>query len=100
MPRFDVYASSSRVARLVLDVQSNHLSGLDTRVVVPLFPEGAVAKPATVLNPVVDVDGERFTMFTQFMASVPKRDLKQLVTSLGNSHDEVVRAVDMLLTGF
>ncbi len=94
------YISSSRIARLVLDVQSNHLPGLETRVVVPLFPQGKVAKPATGLNPVVDVNGERFTMFTQFIAAVPRRELKQLVASLGVYHDELVRALDMLLTGF
>ena len=54
MARFDVYRIASGLA---VDVQSDLLYGLDTRMVVPLLPIGDAPLPAGRLNPVVDNDG-------------------------------------------
>jgi toxin CcdB len=39
MARFDVHAMPGQRALYLLDVQANLLDRLETRVVVPLFPE-------------------------------------------------------------
>nr|WP_254907014.1 CcdB family protein [Acetobacter tropicalis] len=58
-------------------------------------------KPAKRLNSVfVIVDDQSFIMMTQFMAAVPERDLKKVVTSLSLYRDEITQAIDLLLTGF
>ena len=101
MARFDVYRLAGRgEARYVLDVQADILDELGTRIVVPLLSQKVAPKPAKRLNPVFVIDDQSFVMMTQFMAAVPGRDLKKVVTSLSLSQDEITQAIDLLLTGF
>lgn len=101
MARFDVYCLAGRdEARFVLDVQADLLDELGTRMVVPLLSQEVAPKPAKRLNPVFVVDDHSFVMMTQFMAAVPVRDLKKIVTSLSIYQDEITQALDLLLTGF
>jgi toxin CcdB len=51
MARFDIFKNEGEVGYL-LDVQSDLLSGLNTRVVVPLLPKSSAPSPAQRLNPV------------------------------------------------
>ena len=70
MPKYDVFPNPSGDGFL-LDVQSDLLNDLNTRVVVPLLPSASAPKPATRLNPAFDINGESVVMVTQFMAAVP-----------------------------
>lgn len=100
MAHLDVYRSPGKSARFyVLDVQADLLAELATRVVVPLIPEGDVRKVAADLNPVFAIAGRRHVMLTQAIATVPRRELRQVVTSLVEHHHTVLRAIDVLLTG-
>jgi toxin CcdB len=83
-----------------MDVQARLLDHLTTRVVVPLVPEPDAPKPIKELNPVFDVDGVPHVMLTQALASIPARELKRAVTSLDSQHDQVTRALDVLLLGY
>ncbi len=96
MARHDVYR---RGEIYLLDCQSDSLSELDTRFVVPLLPLGAVPRVRR-LNPVFEVQGERLVMATQLASSVPSRELRDPVASLCNEHDIIMNAFDMLLTGY
>lgn len=101
MARFDVYCLAGRdEVRFVLDVQADLLDELGTRMVVPLLLQEVAPKPAKRLNPVFVVDDHSFVMMTQFMAAVPVRNLKKIVTSLSIYQDEITQALDLLLTGF
>ena len=101
MARFDVYRLAGRgEARFVLDVQADLLDELGTRIVVPLLSQKVAPKPAKRLNPVFVIDDRSFVMMTQFMAAVPECDLKKVVTSLSLYQDEIIQAIDLLLTGF
>tara|TARA_Y100001001_G_scaffold162539_1_gene189339 strand:+ start:1457 stop:1615 length:159 start_codon:yes stop_codon:yes gene_type:complete len=51
MSRFDIFENEEGAGYL-LDVQSDLLSGLNTRVVVPLLPKSSAPFPAQRLNPV------------------------------------------------
>ena len=82
-----------------LDCQSDYLSNLDTRFVVPLLPEGEVPKVHR-LNPVFRIRGERMVMATQLASSVPVRNLQEVVASLADEHDVIMNAFDVLLTGY
>lgn len=104
MPQFDVFTNpNSATAKsfpFLLDVQSDLLNGLATRVVVPLATMETVSnKPAQYLNPVFMVDGRKLVMLTQEMAGVPVKRLGTFVTSLAESRSEIVRALDMVLSG-
>lgn len=99
MPKYDVYPSPSGDGYL-LDVQTDLLSDLNTRVVVPLLPPSKAPKPATRLNPVFELDGKSVVMVTQFMAAVPTGMLNSAVGKLDEEFEKVTAAVDMLMQGF
>jgi toxin CcdB len=83
-----------------LDVQSDILSGLNTRVVVPLMLRSDSPKPAGRLNPTFQINGEMIIMVTQYIAAVPESELKTRVSDLNSYHHEITEALDMLFTGF
>jgi toxin CcdB len=95
MARFDVYRGAGAY---LLDCQSDYLSSLETRFVVPLLPEDMVPRVHR-LNPVFDVEGERLVMATQLASPFSARQLRERVTSLAHHHDTILNAFDMLLTG-
>ena len=100
MARFDVYRLPGAKPRYVVDIQTEFLSHLATRAILPLIPVGEIPGAVADLNPVVELVAGSFVVFTQLMAAVPKSDLKQVVASLISYRDEITRAIDLLLTGF
>ena len=99
MARFSVYAGVGRGEGFVVDVQATLLDALSTRVVIPLLPADS-GPTIRDLNPVVDIGGRPFVMMTQELSAVPRVLLKRSVGSLDAWRDEIVRALDVLLTGF
>ncbi len=101
MARFDVYKYSEGVP-LVLDVQADFLSDLNTRMVVPLVAlEGAEAEVLPRLKPVLNVAGTPYVMVTTDMAAQPKSALGPLVTNIEDQYrDTVTTALDFLFQGF
>lgn len=105
MARFDVYRNSGPHAAdtpYLLDVQSELLEGLETRVVIPLrrrdrFP--AVGLPANV-TPIFLVEGVECLLETPKLAAVPLRLLKAPVATLADQRQEIVAALDFLFEGF
>jgi len=99
MARFDIFKNEDEAGYL-LDVQSDLLSGLNTRVVVPLLHKSSAPYPAQRLNPVFSIDGQELVMATQYMAAVPEGELRSGVGSLAEKQDEITAALDMLFLGF
>ena len=99
MPKYDVFPNPSGDGFL-LDVQSDLLNDLNTRVVVPLLPTASAPKPATRLNPAFDINGESVVMVTQFMAAVPVGMLASSIANIEAASDKITAAVDMLMQGF
>ncbi|TAM54282.1 MAG: plasmid maintenance protein CcdB [Paraburkholderia sp.] len=99
MERFTIYPHPTKRGYL-LNVQADAMGHLDSRVVIPLVPLTELPKPATRLNPLVDIDGEQYVMVTQSMGAVSVKLLKQGVGSLSDRYDEIVAAMDLLLQGF
>jgi toxin CcdB len=105
MARFDVYCNIGAQAvdvPYLLDVQSEVLSALDTRVVVPLrrrdrFPD--VRIPSNLM-PGVIVEGIDCLLETPKLAAVPRHLLKTPVGSLADRHMEITAALDFLFQGF
>ena len=96
MARHDVYRGPGAY---LLDCQSDFLSILDTRFVVPLLPEGEVPQVHR-LNPIFRIEGEWVVMATQLGSPVPARQLRDRVISLADQHDLIVNAFDVLLTDY
>ncbi|RYD49169.1 MAG: hypothetical protein EOP60_14355, partial [Sphingomonadales bacterium] len=80
MAQLNVHPTSTGI--LVVDCQHDALSHLDTRIVIPLMPAESTPPGADRLHPIVDIDGRPFVLATQFLASVPRRDLKGAIASV------------------
>lgn len=99
MARFDIFENKDGAGYL-LDVQSDLLSDLNTRVVVPLLPKSSAPSPAQKLNPVFNIEGQEVVMATQYMAAVPEGELRSGAGSLAEQQGEISAALDMLFLGF
>lgn len=98
MARFDVYRDAR--GRLLLDVQTDLLPDLVTRLVVPLLPVEAVPSPMKRLQPIFAFDGRSYVMATQLMAAVPVRSMGRPLGSLDERYDQIKAAIDMVFLGF
>lgn len=99
MAQFQVYRDREEPGYL-LDCQSDMLTGLATRLVVPLFPADCGLHPSPRLNPTLNVDGEALVMMTHFAIAVPEGRLGEAVASVAREHIVIMNAFDMLLTGY
>lgn len=98
MARFDVYARSGQRGFL-LDCQADLLSDLNTRFVVPLLLATEAPRPAKQLNPLFEVQGTAVVMVTQFAAAIPVRELGEHAGSLAGRQEQILNALDMLISG-
>ncbi|MFN3830802.1 MAG: CcdB family protein [Allorhizobium sp.] len=99
MARFHVHRIGND-GSLALDLQSNLLDALTTRVVVPVVPIGEVANLIPPLNPRLTIDGETFAMLTQFIPTVPISVVGPSIADLSSRADEITGATDFLFQGF
>jgi toxin CcdB len=104
MPQFSVHKNKNPKTRstypYLVDVQSDLLSDLGTRVVVPLIKRTALTKkPIKNLTPVIRVDGQEFIMMVPQLAGIATGDLGVPVASAVQHRGEVVAALDFLITG-
>jgi toxin CcdB len=104
MAQFDVHAnpdpgSRARMPYLV-DVQSDLLGDLASRVVVPLVrADDSVLRPLARLTPVFELEGREFVFVTPELAGVSRPVLGRKVASLASRRREIVAAFDMLISG-
>lgn len=103
MARYDVYRNprkeSVRDIPFLLDVQSDLLEGLDTRVVVPLRRANTVKKPVDRLNPGFEVDGIAVILDTPQLAGIPAALLKRPMASLAGHAFDIQNGLDFLFAG-
>lgn len=103
MAQFDVYLNPNPDTRktipYLLDVQTDLLDALATRVVVPLILAEEMGLAAKHLNPQFKIKGVVVVMSTAELAGVPNRSLGDKVASLKSKRDEIIAALDLLFTG-
>lgn len=105
MARFDVYSNPSSQADItpyLLDVQSNLLDDLESRMVIPFrslkhFPK---VKLSAHLTPIFTIRGQEYLMETPKMGAVPVRILKKPVISLAREQAKITAALDFLFHGY
>ena len=101
MAQFDVHRNpnlSADIRPYLLDVQSDLIGRLPTRVVVPLAPAGQFTA-ARHLNPIFEVEGRPVVMSTAEIAGVPLGAIGEKVGSLDAQRSEIIAAIDFLITG-
>lgn len=102
MAQFGVYRNSnpdtSASFPYLLDIQSNLLETLATRVAVPLSPASAWdGEVIRKLMPVLEVNGEPFVMIISQLAGVPKRISGAQVADVAGVRTKIIAAVDFVL---
>lgn len=99
MARYDVFRIPGSKT-LILDVQSDLLDGLPTRVVVPLYPEKQGLRRIKRLHAGLTIGAANYVMATHEIASIPASELGEPITNLLAAHDDISRAIFMLFEGF
>ena len=105
MPQFAVYRNKnlrgSAFYPLVVDVQSELLEDLQTRVVIPLARScGFSAFPLRFVMPTIEHEGERYVLMTPQLAGVSRADLGPHTGSAVCASRAISTALDMLIRGF
>ena len=105
MAQFSVYRNKNPRTRaafpLLVDVQSDLLEPLSTRVVVPLTKTAALAKkPVSYLTPEISFSDDRYLLMTPQLAAVNRSELGPLAGTLANDRQTILAALEFLLTGF
>jgi len=104
MSQFTLYKnkdkSTSTIYPFFVDVQSELLDSLNTRLVIPLTPLDLLENKApSHLCPTIHLNEGDFAILTQQMASVPTKILTDPVTDLSTFRNEIIAAIDFLITG-
>jgi len=104
MAQFDIYRNGNPASRTripyLLDVQSDLLDPLATRVVVPLCkPEVLKGRLAERLNPVFEVEGRKVIMLTPELAGVSRKMLGDKIDNLSGERVAIIAALDLLIAG-
>jgi toxin CcdB len=103
--QFTVYRNKDPVSRasfpLLLDVQSDLLGELQTRVVIPLGKaNNPVRKPIARLTPVLQFQGEPYVLVTPQLAGIARKELGAAIGTLADRRDAIVSALDFVVFGF
>jgi len=103
--QFSVYRNKNPRTKgtfpLLVDVQSDLLEPLITRVVIPLTKLPALTrKPVGHLTPEVTFGAEKFVLMTPQIAGINRADLGPLAGTLTEERQAIMSALDFLLTGF
>ena len=101
MAQFDVYVNLNEKTKdyvpYLLDIQNDILKNLTTRVVIPLV---VTNQAINILNPKFTIKNIDVILSTAELASIPMEILGNKVCSLKDRREEIIGAVDFLLTGF
>jgi toxin CcdB len=105
MARLDVYKNVGPGAHdtpYLLDVQSDLLDNLGSRVVIPLRRLALYedVKLPERLTPIIQIKREKLVLETPKMAAVPISIMKSPVASLTKDHDRITAALDFLFRGY
>lgn len=104
MAQFSVYQNKNKATQatypLLLNIQNDLLASMTTCVVVPLTPLQTMAhQPMSKLTPVLLVQGQDYCMITPQLAGIHKRELGAEIEILTAYQNDIIAAVDFLLSG-
>jgi toxin CcdB len=103
--QFTVYRNTSPRSKatypLLVNVQSDLLEELQTRVVIPLTRVAALTKkPVAQLMPAIEFNSDSYILMTPQLAGIAVSELGPVVGSLAARHDTILAAMDFLLSGY
>lgn len=101
--QYTVYQNNgnSRDYPFLLEIQSDIIDDLNTRLAIPLYPLTGLRSQAPLrLTPLLEINGEPYLLLTHAMASVRKSQLGAEVCSVEQYRYQIKSALDFLLDGF
>ncbi len=104
MEQFDLYVNTdqdtNKTYPYFVDIQNGLLDTLNSRVVIPLTPvrDSDKTYPET-LCPVIEIRSKKFALLTHQLTSISVSFLRKKETSLATRRDDIVAAMDLLVTG-
>lgn len=85
----------------LLDVQSDLLDVLSTRLVIPLYPLDKIrTKSPPRLCPEIEVNGARYLAMTHEMASVRRTQIGDVAGNASEQRNQIKAAIDFLIDSF
>jgi toxin CcdB len=105
MPQFAVHRNRNAATKVrfpfLLDVQTDLLEALGTRVVVPLTPATVATKRGAMqtLTPVCTVEGRPYVLLTPQLAGISTKELGPPIADLSHDRQAIMAALDLLSTG-
>jgi toxin CcdB len=105
MPQFTVHRNRNAATKarypLLLDVQTDLLESLGTRVVIPLTPASVATKRTAMqtLTPLCTIEGKPYVLITPQLAGIAARELGPPVADLSGERARILAALDLLMTG-
>ncbi len=104
MSQFALYENpnhdSKKTYPYFVDIQNGLLDTLNTRLVIPLTLSNNLGEePIRNLCPTTTFGRDQYALLTHQMTNVPVTALQSPVGSLDHLRDEIVAAIDFLVTG-
>jgi toxin CcdB len=105
MPQFALYRNKNKATRarfpLLLDIQSDLLEPIVTRVVIPLTPvTSGRSRAMQTLTPVVTFDGSEYVLVTPQLAGILASELGPVVGNLQKQRATIIAALDFLVSAY
>ncbi|MBF0587730.1 MAG: CcdB family protein [Magnetococcales bacterium] len=101
MAQFDFYQYKKRGKPeiFLVDIQSDLLDDMNTRVVIPIRPLDPGQKPIRILQPTIEWALGTYYFSTSEMAAISTAELKLKMGNLSEMRSEIIAAIDLLFTG-
>lgn len=101
MAQFDIYQNPNATVSstpYLLDVQSDFLDGLESRIVIPLRLVSSlqISKLPAVLMPSFDIQGQSYLLDTPCLGMVPAQALQRPIGSLIDQQEQIAEALGFL----
>lgn len=104
MKQFSVYKNNSKNKKIYpffINVQSDLLDHLSTRLVMPLALKHAANSQVKALSPVLSMAQEDYVILTSLLTTTDVKNLNAdcLIANAAHLRDELVAAIDLLVLG-
>lgn len=103
MKQYDLYENTDSASQVVypyfVDVQTGLLNDLNSRVVIPIAPALDAKSFPKNLCPIIDINNKQFALLTHQITTVSSSFLESKEGSLLLNRDDIISALDFLLTG-
>ena len=103
MKQYDLYENTDSASQVTypyfVDVQTGLLNDLNSRVVIPIAPALDAKSFPKNICPIIDINNKQFALLTHQITTVSSSFLESKEGSLLLNRDDIISALDFLLTG-